>query len=121
MEVSGQLHAPAVLPPGEKVPSTNWIGGWVGSRVDLEAEEERKILTIPEIEPGPSSPYQSLVVSVNIAETCTPVEYTSSKCAFSCYLAYIFCFNVHFLKLEIYGYRSNPTRPQKPWQKLGQK
>jgi hypothetical protein len=27
--VSGQLHAPAALPPGERAPSTHYIGGWV--------------------------------------------------------------------------------------------
>jgi hypothetical protein len=30
MEVSGQLHAPAALPPGKEPPGTHWIGGWVG-------------------------------------------------------------------------------------------
>jgi hypothetical protein len=37
--VSGQLHAPAALPPGERAPGTNWIGGWVDLRAspdDLE-------------------------------------------------------------------------------------
>jgi hypothetical protein len=32
MEVSGQFHAPATLPPGEIGPGTHWIGGWVGPR-----------------------------------------------------------------------------------------
>jgi hypothetical protein len=31
MEVSGQLHDPAVLPPG-----THLIGGWVGPRAGLD-------------------------------------------------------------------------------------
>jgi hypothetical protein len=38
MEVSGQLHAPVTLPPGEKVPGTHWIGGWMG----LCGEEETR-------------------------------------------------------------------------------
>jgi hypothetical protein len=42
MEVSGQLHAPAALPPGKK-PDTLWIGGWVGPRTVLEAVVKRKI------------------------------------------------------------------------------
>jgi hypothetical protein len=46
MEVSGQLHAPAVLPPG-KEPDTHWKGGWVGLRVVLDAvyiwDREHKI------------------------------------------------------------------------------
>jgi hypothetical protein len=37
MEVSGQLHAPAALPPG-----THWIGGWVGHRAVLETVVKRK-------------------------------------------------------------------------------
>jgi hypothetical protein len=49
MEVSGQIHAPAVLPPPptrERAPGTNWIGGWVGPRANLDAVVKRKI-------PGP--------------------------------------------------------------------
>lgn len=30
--VSGQLYAPAHLLPGERVPGTRWVGGWVGLR-----------------------------------------------------------------------------------------
>jgi hypothetical protein len=37
MEVSGQLHAPVALPPGEKTPGTHWIEGWVGPRGGLDA------------------------------------------------------------------------------------
>jgi hypothetical protein len=36
MEVSGQFHAPAALPP-VKPPGTHWIGGWVGPRTGLDA------------------------------------------------------------------------------------
>jgi hypothetical protein len=32
MEVGGQLHDPAALPPGEEPPGTHWIAGWVGPR-----------------------------------------------------------------------------------------
>jgi hypothetical protein len=37
--VSGQLHAPAALPPGKESPGvcSHWIGGWVGLRADLDA------------------------------------------------------------------------------------
>jgi len=38
MEVSNQLHAPAVLPP-----STHWIGGWVVPRAGLETVVKTKI------------------------------------------------------------------------------
>jgi hypothetical protein len=27
--MSGQVHAPAALPPGERTSGTHWIGGWV--------------------------------------------------------------------------------------------
>jgi hypothetical protein len=42
MEMSGQLHALAALPPGKYPPSTRWIGGWVGSRAGLDAVVKRK-------------------------------------------------------------------------------
>jgi hypothetical protein len=45
-----QLHAPAALPPGERAPGTNWIGGWVGPRAGLDNMEERKFLTLQGLE-----------------------------------------------------------------------
>jgi hypothetical protein len=30
--------------PGERIPGTHWIGGWVGPRAGLDAEARRKIL-----------------------------------------------------------------------------
>jgi hypothetical protein len=56
MEVSGQLHAPAALPPGERAPGTHWIRCWVSPRVGLDVVEERKILHCRGIEPGLFSP-----------------------------------------------------------------
>jgi hypothetical protein len=35
MEVGGQLHVPAALPPGKR-PGTNYTGDWVGPRAGLE-------------------------------------------------------------------------------------
>ena len=35
MRVSGQLRAPAALPPGKK-PGTYCIGGWLGPRAGLD-------------------------------------------------------------------------------------
>jgi hypothetical protein len=49
---SGQLHAPAALPPGEKAPATRWIGSWVDPRVGLDAVEKRKFLHCRESNPG---------------------------------------------------------------------
>jgi hypothetical protein len=43
MEVSGQLHTPAALPPRERAPGTHWIGGWVGPGAILDAVVKRKI------------------------------------------------------------------------------
>ena len=43
MEVSGQLHAPAVLPPGNNA-GIHWIGGSVGTRADLKALEKKLTL-----------------------------------------------------------------------------
>jgi len=42
LEVSGQFHALATLPP-EKSPSNHWLGGWVGSRAGLDVLGRRKI------------------------------------------------------------------------------
>jgi hypothetical protein len=42
--------------PGEIAPSTDWIGGWVGSRAGLDAVEKRKTLPLPRIVSRPSSP-----------------------------------------------------------------
>jgi hypothetical protein len=43
MEVSGQLHTLADLPPRERVPGNRWIGGWVGPRAVVDAIVKRKI------------------------------------------------------------------------------
>jgi len=37
MEVSGQLHTPAALPPGKEPPGTHWIGGLEGPRTVVDA------------------------------------------------------------------------------------
>jgi hypothetical protein len=54
MEVSGQLHAPAALPPG-KDPGPHWRGGWVSPRAVLDAVVERKIPS-PRRESNPKTP-----------------------------------------------------------------
>jgi hypothetical protein len=43
MEVSGQIHAPAALPPRERDPGTHWVVGWVGPGAILDAVVKRKI------------------------------------------------------------------------------
>jgi hypothetical protein len=44
--VSGQLHAPAALPPG-KSPGTHFMGGWVDPRAGLDDMEKWKFFTLP--------------------------------------------------------------------------
>jgi hypothetical protein len=41
MDVRGQLHALADLPPGERAPGIYWIGGWVGLRDSADAVAKR--------------------------------------------------------------------------------
>jgi hypothetical protein len=55
MEVNGQLHPPAALPPSERAPGTHWIGGWVGLRAVLDAVVMRKIVS-PRRESNPRTP-----------------------------------------------------------------
>jgi hypothetical protein len=37
---------PLPLSPGERIPDTHWIGGWVGPRAGLDDAEKRKLLTL---------------------------------------------------------------------------
>ena len=60
MEVSGELHAPAALPPGKYFRTTHRIGGWVGPRAGLDGFGEKKSLfSIPEFEPRTVQPVAS--------------------------------------------------------------
>jgi hypothetical protein len=47
---------PGHFTPRERMPGTNWIGGWVGPRAGLDAVHKRKILPMLGTEPQPSSP-----------------------------------------------------------------
>jgi hypothetical protein len=44
--------SPGSFTPGEKGPVTNWIGGWVSSRVGLDAMKKRKPYPCRESNPG---------------------------------------------------------------------
>jgi hypothetical protein len=70
MEVSGQLQAPAVLPPPprERTPSTHWIGVWVDSRASLDTVEKRKYLAH-----GPAN-----ALDLQMLMTCTKKTITAS-------------------------------------------
>jgi hypothetical protein len=35
MEVNGQLHVPAALPPAEWDPDSHWIGDYIGSHEEI--------------------------------------------------------------------------------------
>jgi hypothetical protein len=43
MEVCGQLHTQAILPPGERNSRIHWIQSWVGPRASPDAMEYRNI------------------------------------------------------------------------------
>jgi hypothetical protein len=55
MDVSGQLHATAVLSLGERAPGIHWIEGRVDPRAGLDILEKKK-LSLPGFETCPSSP-----------------------------------------------------------------
>jgi len=57
MDVSGQLHATAALPPEKEHTGNHWIGGWVDNRTDMAAVAKRKkSLPLLGTEPRSSSP-----------------------------------------------------------------
>jgi hypothetical protein len=53
--VGGEWSAsrPCRFTPGERTPSTLWIGGWVDPRAGLDDVEKRKFLTLPGLELRP--------------------------------------------------------------------
>jgi hypothetical protein len=53
MEVSGQLHTPTGLLPGDSPSGTHWIGNWVGPSVGLDNVEKKKFLTLAGLELRP--------------------------------------------------------------------
>jgi hypothetical protein len=50
MEVSGQLHAPAALPPGKEPPGIHFIGRWMDPRAGLDDMEKWRFFTLPGFE-----------------------------------------------------------------------
>jgi hypothetical protein len=52
--MSGQLHDPAALTPGERALDTHWLGGWMGPRAGLDDVERRKFLTLQYSNSDPS-------------------------------------------------------------------
>jgi hypothetical protein len=71
MEVSGQLHAPPALPPKKEPPEPIvQVAAW-GPDSGLDAVEKRKNLSLPEIEPRPSSP---LLVAIPTGLLCISVQ-----------------------------------------------
>jgi hypothetical protein len=62
MKTSGQLHAPAALPPEKRAPGTHGIRGWVGPRAGLVIVSRGKIPT-PRLESNPNHPIVQPVAS----------------------------------------------------------
>jgi hypothetical protein len=56
MEMSGQLHGPAALPPGKEPPVTHWIGGCMGLRFGMDAVVSKKEIRSPRRESKPDHP-----------------------------------------------------------------
>jgi hypothetical protein len=50
--LSGHVRVPATLLPGKEPTGTHCTGGWVGSRVGMDAVQKRKILQRRESNPG---------------------------------------------------------------------
>jgi hypothetical protein len=79
MEVRGQVHAPAALPPRERSPGTHWIGGWVGPSAFLDAMVRRKTSS-PCRESSPRTPivqpvaqrYTDWAITALAASQCIP-------------------------------------------------
>jgi hypothetical protein len=69
--MTGQLHAHAALPTGERAPGTHWIGGWVGPRTGLDAMQRRKILPSPGLElrplDRPASRYTDCAIQAHVS------------------------------------------------------
>lgn len=57
MKMSGQRHAPVILPGMERNLGTQSVGGWVGFRGAADTfGEEKSLLPPPGINPGVSRP-----------------------------------------------------------------
>jgi hypothetical protein len=80
--VSGQLHAPAALPPppstGERAPGIFWIGGWVDPRAGVEDVEKLKFFILPGL--------QLLVVHL-VSSRCT--DYATAAHTYLCIIIII--------------------------------
>jgi hypothetical protein len=59
MEVRGQLHALAALPPGINR-GTHWVGGWLGSTTSLDVVEKTDFFAVPGPNTG-SSLYRLMI------------------------------------------------------------
>jgi hypothetical protein len=62
MEVSDQLHAPAILPPEKQLPISIGIIDWVGSTAGMDTVSKRKIGN-PHRKSNPDHPIVKPVVS----------------------------------------------------------
>jgi hypothetical protein len=69
---------PQPLTPGERVPITDWIRGWLGPRIGLDDVKRRKILSLPGLKirflgcpaGSPNRTMQSLVKVLLVFSSC---------------------------------------------------
>jgi hypothetical protein len=66
--VGGEWSAsrPGRFTPGERAPGTHYIGGWVGTRTDLDDIERRKILPYRDSDPLAIHPVDNRYVECTI-------------------------------------------------------
>jgi hypothetical protein len=98
--VSGQLHAPAALPPGERAPGTQWIGGRVDLRAGLDDLEKRTFLTLPGLELRPpvvqpvASRYTNYAIPAPLSMSTVP-NYTLVYAPTCCRTFIVLCHSSH--------------------------
>jgi hypothetical protein len=98
MDVSGQLHGPAALPPGESAPGTHWIGGQVGPRVGLGAVNEIKFLHCRESNPGRPAHSPSLY---RLRYPASYVKKGTTKILQSYWLSFVILWNLRTVQLRV--------------------
>ena len=77
-EVSGELHAPAALPPGRKA-GAYWMECWVGARASLDVSEKNyRFLPCRNSNPGPFNQYPNPYTTDNTQPTFQVME--KEKC-----------------------------------------
>jgi hypothetical protein len=77
MEMSGQFHSPAALPPG-KASGTHWVRGWVGPRAVLDPVMRK--IPRPRRESNPRTPIvQSVAQTYLINKSFPKMKYNNNN------------------------------------------